>query len=226
MYQTRRTFVPFAAVAASTAFVACHRSDSILLVEVAGDLTLHPATLQVTVTAGSDTRSLQIPSTAGAAIDLPASFSLELSPSLTGPISISIEADDAAGFVIGRGSTTQEDIDVGGQTVVAVSLVAVSGAGAGDAGDAGDGSDAADGGGAAGLGGSSGAGGNGAGGLGGSGVGGRGGTGGSAGSGGAAGGRGGAAGGGAGGGGAGEAGSRGGAGEAGGRGGAGGGAGS
>ena len=77
VHRRRRTFVPVAAVAASTAFVACHRSDSILLVEVAGDLTLHPATLQVTVTAGSDTRSLQIPSTAGAAIDLPASFSLE-----------------------------------------------------------------------------------------------------------------------------------------------------
>ncbi len=113
MSRIRHSFVPFAAVAAS-AFAACHRSDSILLVEVAGDLTLHPATLQVTVTAGSDTRSLQIPSTAGAAIDLPASFSLELNPSLTGPISISIEAQDAAGFAIARGSTTQQDIDVGG----------------------------------------------------------------------------------------------------------------
>jgi hypothetical protein len=194
VYRARRTFVPFAAVAASTAFLACHRSDSILLVEVAGDLTLHPATLQVTVTAGSDTRSLQIPPTAGAAIDLPASFSLELGPSLTGPISISIEADDAAGSVIGRGSTTQQDIDVGGQTIVAVSLVAVSGGGA----DAGDGSDAAGGsgaGGAAGGGGAGGRGGAGSGGTGGRG----GGAGGSAGSGGATGGRGGAGGGGAGG---------------------------
>jgi hypothetical protein len=184
VYRAHRTFVPFAAVAASTAFVACHRSDSILLVEVAGDLTLHPATLQVTVTAGADTRSFQIPSTAGAAIDLPASFSLELSPSLTGPISISIEADDATGFVIGRGSTTQQDIDVGGQTVVAVSLVEVSGG----VGDAGDGSDAADDGGAGGLGGSSGAGGaGGRGGTGGSaGAAGRAGSGGTAGSGGAA----------------------------------------
>jgi hypothetical protein len=176
VYQTRRTLVPFAAVAASTAFVACHRSDSILLVEVAGDLTLHPATLAVVVTAGGDTRSLQIPSTAGAAIDLPASFSLELDPSLTGPVAISVEAHDAAGFVIARGSTVQADIDVGGQTIVAVSLVAVSGGGA-DAGDAGDGSDAAGGSGAAGSGGDGGGAGSG-------GTGGRGGAGGVAGSGG------------------------------------------
>ncbi|HZL19281.1 MAG TPA: hypothetical protein VFG23_16220, partial [Polyangia bacterium] len=155
MYRTRRTFVPFAAVAASTALVACHRSDSILLVEVAGDLTLHPATLQVAVTAGTDTRSLQIPSTAGAAIDLPASFSLELDPSLTGPISISIEALDAVGSVLALGATTQEDVNVGGQTVVAVSLVETS---VGVV-DAGDGFDAAGDSGAGGLGGSSGAGG-------------------------------------------------------------------
>jgi hypothetical protein len=196
VYRTRRTFVPFAAVAASTALVACHRSDSILLVEVAGDLTLHPATFAVMVTAGGDTRSLQIRSTAGAAIDLPASFSLELNPSLTGPISISIEAQDTAGFVIARGSTTQEDIDVGGQTIIAVSLVATSGGGAdaGDAGDADDGSDAAGGGATGGAGGSGGVGGRGGvgggmgggvggrGGVGGGGVGGHGGVGGGAGS--------------------------------------------
>ena len=44
-----RLFVPVAAVAASTVLAACHRGDSIPLVEVAGDLSLQPASLSVTV---------------------------------------------------------------------------------------------------------------------------------------------------------------------------------
>ena len=45
----RRAFVPVAAVAASTVLLGCHRGDSILLVEVAGDLRLQPASFAVAV---------------------------------------------------------------------------------------------------------------------------------------------------------------------------------
>jgi hypothetical protein len=159
VYRTRRAFVPFAAVAASTALVACHRSDSILLVEVAGDLTLHPIALQVTVTTGTQTRSLAVPSAPGPTITLPASFSVELDPSLTGPVAVSVEAMDASGSVIARGMATQENIDVGGQTIITVMLAAVSASGVDGGGADASGADA--GGGATGTGGIGGGGGGG-----------------------------------------------------------------
>jgi len=185
VYRTSRTFVPFAAVAASTVLAACHRSDSILLVEVAGDSTLHPAVLLVTVTAGTQTRSLQVPSAPGPEITWPASFSVELDPGLTGPVVVSVEATNATGLVIASGTTIQQNIDVGGQTIIAVALVSgtVPGvdAGAVDAsgGGAGGGAGAAGGVGSVGAGGA-GSGGGGAGGRGGAGggAGGRGGSGG------------------------------------------------
>jgi hypothetical protein len=124
---TRHALVPLAAVAASTALAACHRADSILLVEVAGDLTLHPAALQVMVTAGMQARSFEVSPPAGRTIALPASFSVELDPSLTGPAVVTVEGTDASGFVIAEGTTTQENIDVGGQTILTVTLNAGSG---------------------------------------------------------------------------------------------------
>jgi hypothetical protein len=178
VYRTPRAFVPFAAVAASTALVACHKSDSILLVEVAGDPSLHPVALQVAVTVGAQTRSLAVPSVPGPAITLPASFSVELDPSLTGPIAVSVEATDASGFVIARGTASQQNIDVGGQTILTVALAAVSVSGV-DGGDVdasgvdasggatGAGGGAGDGGGAGGRGGAGGGGGRGGGGGGG-----------------------------------------------------------
>jgi hypothetical protein len=126
VYRTPRALVPFAAVAASTALFACHKSDSILLVEVAGDSTLHPVALQVAVTIGRQTRSLAVPSAPGPAITLPASFSVELDPGLTGPVAVSVDATDASGFVIARGTAIQDNIDVGGQTILTVVLVAFS----------------------------------------------------------------------------------------------------
>jgi len=48
-----RVFIPVAAVAASTVLLGCHRGDSILLVEVAGDLRLQPASFVVAVASGS-----------------------------------------------------------------------------------------------------------------------------------------------------------------------------
>jgi hypothetical protein len=121
--RTRRALVPFAAVAASTVLLACHRSDSILLVEVAGDLALHPAELHVIVMAGMEARSLVVMPLPGKPIGLPASFSVELPPSLTGPVAISVDARDASGLAIAHGTATQQNIDVGGQTVITVTLV-------------------------------------------------------------------------------------------------------
>jgi hypothetical protein len=158
--RTRRAFIPFAAVAASTALAACHRSDSMLLVEVAGDLDLHPVALGVGVTIGTQTRLLQVPAAPGAQLTLPVSFSVEVDPSLRGPVSIAVDAKDAGGGVIARGLTTQDNIDVGGQTVLTVMLVSTSSPGI-DAGemDAGgmDAGDLDSGGGTTGVGGTSGA---------------------------------------------------------------------
>ncbi len=106
--------------------MACHRSNSILLVEVAGDLALHPVALQVGVTVGTQTRTLEVPPVPGPAITLPASFSVELDPGLTGPVVVSIGATDASGSVIAYGTTTQENLDVGGQTIITVNLVTES----------------------------------------------------------------------------------------------------
>jgi hypothetical protein len=119
-----RAFVPVAAVAASTAIAACHRGDSILLVEVAGNLSLSPASLSVTVEpAQAAERSFPVAPKDGAAITLPTSLSVEMAPDLTGPVTVAISALDAAGFVIAAGTATQDDINVGGQTIVVVTLV-------------------------------------------------------------------------------------------------------
>lgn len=109
-------------MAASTVLAACHRSDSILLVEVAGDLALHPAELHVFVMAGSQSRSLVVAPGPGKTITLPASFSIELPPGLTGPVAILVDATDASGLVIAHGAATQQNLDVGGQTIVTVTL--------------------------------------------------------------------------------------------------------
>jgi hypothetical protein len=122
----RRAFVPLAAIAASTAWVACHRSDSILLVEVAGDLTLHPAKLVVAASVGAQTRSLEVKPEAGKIISLPASFSIELAPTLSGPATVVIDATDAAGLVIAHGTTTQQNLNVGGETIITVTMISGS----------------------------------------------------------------------------------------------------
>ena len=76
-----RVFIPAAAVAASTAFAACHRGDSILLVEVAGDLSLTPTSLNVTVQPSqAGYRTFTVAPKDGSAISLPASLSIEMAP--------------------------------------------------------------------------------------------------------------------------------------------------
>ena len=122
-----RVFIPAAAVAASTAFAACHRADSILLVEVAGDLSITPSSLSVAVDPSqTEERTFQVVPKDGAAITLPASLSVEMAPNLTGPVTVAVDAISSAGFVIAAGTATQQDINVGGETIVVVTLVSGS----------------------------------------------------------------------------------------------------
>jgi len=120
-FARHRVFIPAAAVAASTAFAACHRADSILLVEVAGDLSLAPTSLRVTVDPSQTTeRTFRVAPKDGSAITLPASLSVEMAPNLTGPVTVAVAAIDSAGFIIADGMSTRQDINVGGQTIVVV----------------------------------------------------------------------------------------------------------
>jgi hypothetical protein len=125
MRRVRRWLEPavpiVALVVASAAPPACHRPDSILLVEVAGDETLMVAQLQATVTVGAETRSFGVPPTP-TAISLPASFSVELANNLTGPVTVHVDAFDGASNVLGSGDTTQDHINPGGQTIITVTI--------------------------------------------------------------------------------------------------------
>jgi len=111
------------AVAGAAALAACQQADSILLVEVEGDLTLMPAQLQVTMTAGGQTHAPILVPPSPTTITLPTSFTVELDRSITGPVTIKIEAFDANGVGLANGSTTQTYINTGGQTIIAVTLV-------------------------------------------------------------------------------------------------------
>jgi hypothetical protein len=122
-----RVFIPVAAVAASTAFAACHRGDSILLVEVSGDLSLMPVALNVAVDPSMTMQhTFHVAPKDGSAITLPASLSIELAPNLTGPVTVTVDAIGSTDFVIASGMATQQDINVGGQTIVVVPLTAGS----------------------------------------------------------------------------------------------------
>ena len=101
---------------------ACQRDDSILLVEVAGDVTLTLAQFAVTVNADRESRGLLVPP-APTTITLPTAFTVELDRSITGPVTISIDAFDANGYLVGSGSTTQTHINTGGQTIMAVTIL-------------------------------------------------------------------------------------------------------
>ena len=110
-------------LAGVTAVCAC-QSSSILLVEVSGDLSLMPQQLSVTVTAGGRTKApLPIPpAPAPTPISLPTSFTIELDGSITGPVTIAIDALDGNGSVIASGTTTQTHITIGGQTLITVTI--------------------------------------------------------------------------------------------------------
>jgi hypothetical protein len=111
------------AVMGVAALAACQAADSILLVEVSGDLTLMPAELDVTITAGGQTRGPILVPPSPTPFTLPTSFTVELDRSITGPVTIEIVAFDGNGYLVAHGTATQTYIDTGGQTVIAVTLM-------------------------------------------------------------------------------------------------------
>jgi len=112
------------AVMGVAALAACQAADSILLVEVSGDLTLMPAELDVTITAGGQTRGPILVPPSPTPFTLPTSFTVELDRSITGPVTIVIDALDGYSYVVASGSTTQTHINPGAQTIIAVTLTA------------------------------------------------------------------------------------------------------
>ena len=111
--------------ASCLASASCAQERTILFVEVAGPETLAPVQFDVTVTAGPDTRKLMVPKAPvsnGGSITLPASFTLTLDSSRTGPLTISIDALDAAQSPIGHGTTMMQHIVIDGQTIIEVML--------------------------------------------------------------------------------------------------------
>jgi hypothetical protein len=100
----------------------CEQGGSILLVEVAGDLTLMPAQLTVAVTAGGTAHEPFPVPPAPTAISLPTSFTVELDRSITGAVTIAIDALDGYGYLVASGATTQSHIASGGQTIIVVTL--------------------------------------------------------------------------------------------------------
>jgi len=110
------------AVAGVALLAACRQVDSILLVEVGGDLSLMPAQFLVTVTAGGQTHMPFVVPPSPTSIALPTSFTVELDRSITGPVTVQVDVFDS-GNVIASGSTTQTYINTGGETIIAVMLV-------------------------------------------------------------------------------------------------------
>jgi hypothetical protein len=110
-----------AAAGLLAATAGCQRDDSVLLVEVAGDVTLALSQLAVTVTAGTTARGFLIPPSP-TEFSFPTSFTVELDRSITGPVTIAIDAFDGNGYIVGSGSTTQTYINAGGQTIMTVTI--------------------------------------------------------------------------------------------------------
>jgi len=108
------------AVAGIAALAGCQQADSILLVEVSGDLALMPAQLSVAMKAGGQTHPPVLIPPAPTTISLPTSFTVELDRSITGPVTIAIDALDEGGNVLDSAATTQTHINAGGQTIITV----------------------------------------------------------------------------------------------------------
>lgn len=123
-----RSVLPVAAVVLAVGLTSCHHPDSILLVEVAGDLNLMPASFVVTVTPGQmPSKELRVMPAGGGPVSLPASFSVELPGSVTGPVTVMVEALDASSTIIAEGTAAQRDLNVGGQTILVVTIAAPGG---------------------------------------------------------------------------------------------------
>ncbi|HXJ20094.1 MAG TPA: hypothetical protein VMT03_07665 [Polyangia bacterium] len=119
----QRPLFAFAVVALSTWTASCHRPNSVLLVEVAGDLNLTPFALSVTVTAPRTAERTFYISPPSGVVSLPASFTVELPGTIVGPVTVAITAIDPLGLIVASGTATRQDLDVGGQTILVVTLV-------------------------------------------------------------------------------------------------------
>ena len=64
---------------------------------------------------------------AGGSVSLPASFTVELPGSVTGPVSVMVQALDGYSTIIAEGTATQRDLNVGGQTILVVTITAIGG---------------------------------------------------------------------------------------------------
>src|SRR4030095_13328760 len=95
----------------------CRKPDSILLIEVSSAMTIRPVQLAVNITAGLDSRRLMIPQVPGGQLSLPTSFTVELDRSRGGPLTVSIDALDELESIVACGTTVQQHLQVGGQTM-------------------------------------------------------------------------------------------------------------
>lgn len=153
----RRTFHACALAALGLLLVpaGCKQSDSILLIQISGPRRddFVPWSFLATITPGTaEPKSFNIPKERRASL-LPQSFTIALDHSLTGPVTVSIVAYGENSLELGYGTTVQQHIVIGGQTVIPVALTESDPPDQGDGGapdtggspDTGTPSDAADG---------------------------------------------------------------------------------
>jgi hypothetical protein len=114
----------------------CKQSDSILLIEISGPRRedFVPWWFIATITPGTaEPKAFTIPKTPQAAL-LPQSFSIALDHSLTGPVTVSIVAYSEKNQPIGYGTSVQQHIVIGGQTIIPVTITESEPPGQGDGG--------------------------------------------------------------------------------------------
>lgn len=113
------------AVGLAFASAGCAKSDTVLLIEISGPRTetFLPHQFRALVTAGMEPKSFDIPKVPSPSpLIPPQSFSLALDRSHTGPITVTIVALGDKQQQVGSGTTTQQHIVIGGQTVIVVAL--------------------------------------------------------------------------------------------------------
>jgi hypothetical protein len=127
-----RHSLAFVFVVGALALCGCRKPDTIIVVEVsappAKTMSKPANQLFVKVTTSSDGRFFFVPKEPKVGgITFPTSFSLSFDESQMAPITVAIDAyadlDNAQGFNGFTGVTTQDHVNVGGQTVVSVFLV-------------------------------------------------------------------------------------------------------
>jgi hypothetical protein len=128
MSRQRSQWGLLAVLASLLASAACTDQKSILLVEIygpTGTQNLGVRQFYATIHAGLDNTAFYLPAELAASdIQLPASFTLTLSQSRTGPVTMSLDAHDVNGDIVGYGSTSMTHIALGGQTIIPVYLMA------------------------------------------------------------------------------------------------------